>query len=181
VLVPLLTLGLPTSATAAIILAAFQRYNLNPGPQLFDKNPDLVWGLIASLYIGNLMLLILNLPLVGLWVRLLSVPRPLLYGGILVFAGLGTWAQSQSITGLIVLYVIGVVGYVMRRFGIPVAPAVVAVILGPEVETQFRRAMQISQGDASVFATRPIAATIFVLAFIAFLGPTLWSLRKRRA
>jgi putative tricarboxylic transport membrane protein len=179
VLVPLLTLGLPTSATAAIMLAAFQRYNLNPGPQLFDKNPDLVWGLIASLYIGNLMLLILNLPLVGLWVRLLMVPRPLLYGGILVFAGLGTWAQSQSITGLVVLYVIGVVGYLMRRFGIPVAPAVVAVILGPEMETQFRRAMQISQGDASVFATRPIAATIFVVALVAFIGPTLWSLRKR--
>ena len=181
VLVPLLTLGLPTSATAAIILAAFQRYNLNPGPQLFDRNPDLVWGLIASLYIGNLMLLVLNLPLVGLWVRLLSIPRPWLYSGILVFAGLGTWAQSQSVTGLVVLYVVGVVGFVMRRFDIPVGPAVVGVILGPQAETQFRRAQQISQGDYSVFLTRPIAATIFAVAVIAFIGPMVWSfVRSRR-
>lgn len=180
VMVPLLTLGLPTSATAAIMLAAFQRYNLNPGPQLFDKNPDLVWGLIASLYIGNLMLLVLNLPLVGLWVKLLSIPRPWLYSGILVFAGLGTWAQSQSVTGLVLLYVIGVVGFFMRMFDIPVGPAVVAVILGPQAETQFRRALQISQGDYSVFVTRPIAATIFAIAILAFVGPVLWRLVNTR-
>ncbi len=180
VLVPLLTLGIPTSATAAIMLAAFQRYNLNPGPQLFDNNPELVWGLIASLYIGNLMLLVLNLPLVGMWVKLLSIPRPWLYSGILVFAGLGTWAQSQSITGLIVLYVIGAVGFLMRRFDIPVGPAVVAVILGPMAETQFRRALQISQGDYSVFVTRPIAASIFAVALLAFVGPTIWKLIQSR-
>ena len=179
-LVPLLTLGLPTTATAAIILAAFQRYNLNPGPQLFERNPDLVWGLIASLYIGNLMLLVLNLPLVGLWVKLLSIPRPWLYSGILVFAGLGTWAQSQSVTGLVVLYAIGVVGFIMRRFDIPVAPAVVAVILGPQAETQFRRALQISQGDYAVFVTRPIAATIFAIAILAFLGPLVWRFWRAR-
>jgi putative tricarboxylic transport membrane protein len=180
VLVPLLTLGLPTSATAAIMLAAFQRYNLNPGPQLFDKNPDLVWGLIASLYIGNLMLLVLNLPLVGLWVKLLSIPRPMLYSGILVFAGLGTWAQSSSVTGLVVLYVIGALGYLMRRFDIPVAPAVVAVILGPEAEIQFRRALQISQGDYSVFVTRPIAASIFAVAILAFVLPVVWKYLRGR-
>jgi putative tricarboxylic transport membrane protein len=181
VLVPLLTLGLPTSATAAIMLAAFQRYDLNPGPQLFDKNPDLVWGLIASLYIGNLMLLVLNLPLVGMWVRLLSIPRPLLYSGILVFAGLGTWAQSHSVTGLVVLYVIGVLGYLMRRFDIPVGPAVVAVILGPMAEVHYRRAMQISQGDWTVFIERPVAVTIFSIAAIALLAPaTLRLIRARR-
>lgn len=174
VLVPLLTLGLPTSATAAIMLAAFQRYNLNPGPQLFDKNPELVWGLIASLYIGNLMLLVLNLPLVGMWVKLLSIPRPWLYSGILVFAGLGTWAQSQSVTGLIVLYLIGILGYVMRRFDIPVGPAVVAVILGPQAEVQFRRALQISQGNYSIFVTRPITAAIFAVAILAVVGPLAW-------
>ncbi|MBA3276299.1 MAG: tripartite tricarboxylate transporter permease [Chloroflexia bacterium] len=180
VLVPLLTLGLPTSPTAAIMLAAFQRYNIQPGPQLFDRNPDLVWGLIASLYIGNLMLLVLNLPLVGLWVRLLTIPRPLLYGGILVFAGLGTWAQSQSVTGLVVLYAIGIVGYLMRRFDIPVGPAVVGGILGPEAETHFRRAMQISQGDASVFLTRPLSASILAVAVVLFLGPRVWRLWQRR-
>jgi len=180
VLVPLLTLGLPTSATAAIMLAAFQRYNLNPGPQLFDNNPELVWGLIASLYIGNLMLLVLNLPLVGMWVKLLSIPRPLLYSGILVFAGLGTWAQSQSVTGLVVLYAIGALGYLMRRFDIPVGPAVVAVILGPMAEIHFRRAMQISQGDYSVFYTRPVATTIFAIAAIAFVAPTIIRLMNAR-
>ena len=131
VLVPLLTLGLPTSATAAILLVAFQRYGLNPGPLLFDKDPDLVWGLIASLYIGNVMLLVLNLPLAGVWVRLLAIPRPLLYAGILVFAGLGTYSLHNSTVDLVVLYVLGVVGFLMRRFDIPVAPAVVGVILGP--------------------------------------------------
>jgi putative tricarboxylic transport membrane protein len=181
-LVPLLTLGLPTTATAAILLAAFQRYNLNPGPQLFERNPDLVWGLIASLYIGNLMLLVLNLPLVGLWVKLLAIPRPWLYSGILVFAGLGTWAQSQSVTGLMVLYALGIVGYLMRRFDIPVGPAVVAVILGPQAEVQFRRALQISQNDYSYFVTRPISATIFAITVLAFFAPfVLRLIRLRRS
>jgi putative tricarboxylic transport membrane protein len=181
VLVPLLTLGIPTSATAAILLAAFQRYNLNPGPQLFERNPDLVWGLIASLYIGNAMLLVLNLPLVGLWVKLLQIPRPWLYSGILVFAGLGTWAQSQSITGLMVLYILGILGYVMRRFDIPVGPAVVAVILGPMAEVQFRRALQISQGDYSYFWTRPISGTIFAVTILAFFVPLIIrAVQKRR-
>ncbi len=112
--------------------------------------------------------------------RLLLIPRPLLYGGILLLAGLGTWAQSQSVTGLIVLYVIGVVGYVMRRFDIPVGPAVVGCILGPELEAQFRRAMQISQGDASVFLTRPISGTILVIAAVLFLGPRIYTFIQRR-
>ena len=173
VLVPLLTLGLPTSATAAILLVAFQRYGLNPGPLLFDKNPDLVWGLIASLYIGNLMLLVLNLPLAGLWVRLLAIPRPLLYAGILVFAGMGTYSLNHSTTDLVVLYVLGVAGYLMRRFDIPVAPAVIGVILGPDMETHFRRALQISQGDYSTFVTRPIALSIFIIAGIMLIGPLI--------
>ncbi|HKG27122.1 MAG TPA: tripartite tricarboxylate transporter permease, partial [Thermomicrobiales bacterium] len=173
VLVPLLTLGLPTSATAAILLVAFQRYGLNPGPLLFEKDPDLVWGLIASLYIGNAMLLVLNLPLAGLWVRLLAIPRPLLYAGILLFAGLGTYSLHNSTVDLVVLYVLGVVGFLMRRFGIPVAPAVVGVILGPELETHFRRALQISRGDYSTFVTRPMSLTIFVIAALLLIGPML--------
>ena len=173
VLVPLLTLGLPTSATAAILLVAFHRYGLDPGPLLFDKDPDLVWGLIASLYIGNVMLLFLNLPMAGVWVRLLAIPRPLLYAGILVFAGLGTYSLSNQTEDLVVLYVLGVVGYLMRRFDIPVAPAVVGVILGPEMETHFRRALQISQGDYSTFVTRPLALSLFIVAAIMLVGPML--------
>ena len=182
VLVPLLTLGLPTSATAAILLVAFQRYGLNPGPLLFENNPQLVWGLIASLYIGNVMLLVLNLPLVGIWVRVLSIPRPLLYAGILLFAGLGTYSLRNSTVDLMVLYVLGAVGFLMRRFDIPVAPAVVGVILGPELETHFRRALQISQGDYSTFVTRPLSLAIFIVAAIFFFGPILvrrWRARQQ--
>src|SRR5690606_24639099 len=134
VLVPLLTLGIPTSATAAIMLAAFQQFGLQPGPLLFQNRPDLVWGMIASLYIGNVMLLVLNLPLVGLWVRLLTIPTPLLYGGILVFASLGTYSLNNSLVDVATLLVIGVVGFIMRRCDIPVAPAVIGLILGPLAE-----------------------------------------------
>ena len=173
VLVPLLTLGLPTSATAAIMLAAFQRYGLQPGPLLFERNSELVWGLIASLYIGNVLLLVLNLPLVGLWVRLLAIPRPYLYAGILVLAGLGTYSLNRSTVDLVVLYIIGAVGFLMRRFDIPVAPAVVGVVLGPMAEDHFRRALQISRGDYSVFVTRPISLAILIVAALAIVVPVL--------
>ncbi len=173
VLAPLLTLGLPTSATAAILLAAFQRYGLNPGPTLFQRDPDLVWGLIASLYIGNVMLLVLNLPLAGVWVRLLAIPRPLLYAGILVLAGLGTYGVSGSVVDLVVLYLLGALGFVMRRFDIPVAPAVVGMVLGPIAEDHFRRALQIAQGNYATFVTRPISAAILFLALLALLLPPI--------
>jgi len=180
VLTPLLTLGLPTSATAAILLVAFQRYGLDPGPTLFTQDPELVWGLIASLYIGNTMLLVLNLPLAGVWVRLLAIPRPLLYAGILVLAGLGTYALTSSIVDLVVLYALGVLGFVMRRFDVPVAPAVIGVILGPIAEQHFRRALQIAQGDSATFVTRPISAMILFLAALALVAPPVVRLVQRR-
>src|SRR5574341_2029158 len=154
VLVPLLTLGIPTSATAAILLGAFQNYGLQPGPLLFQSQTDLVWGLIASLYVGNLILLVLNLPLIGMWVKVLEIPRDLLYAGILVFATLGAYSLHQSWIDLATLYVFGLLGFAMRRWDIPVGPAVIGLILGPLAETQFRRALSISQGDATVFFTR---------------------------
>ena len=180
VLVPLLTLGLPTSATAAIMLAAFQQFGLQPGPLLFQNSPELVWGLIASLYIGNTMLLVLNLPLVGLWVRLLFIPRPLLYAGILLFAVLGTYSLNNSVIDLVLLLLIGFVGFLMRRYGFPVAPAVVGMILGPLAEQQFRRALAISQGDYSVFVREPISATLLVIAVLAVVLPTVGALVRRR-
>jgi putative tricarboxylic transport membrane protein len=179
VLVPLLTLGLPTSATAAILLAAFQQYGLQPGPLLFDNAPDLVWGLIASLYIGNVMLLVLNLPLVGLWVRLLAIPRPWLYGGILVFATLGTYGLHNSVVDLVVLYIVGFVGFLMRRYDFPVAPAVIGLILGPLAEQQMRRALAISQGDFAIFATEPLSLSFLILAVLAALGPLVWRAVRR--
>ncbi|MET0605441.1 MAG: tripartite tricarboxylate transporter permease, partial [Beijerinckiaceae bacterium] len=141
-LVPLLTLGLPTSATAAIMLAGFQQYGLNPGPLLFAEKPDLVWGLIASLFIANAMLLVINLPLVGLWVHLLAIPQPWLYAGILVFAAMGTMAAKASVVELTMLFVFGFLGFLMRRYDYPVAPMVVGLILGPMAEQQLRRALQ---------------------------------------
>jgi putative tricarboxylic transport membrane protein len=181
VLVPLLALGLPTSATAAILLAAFQQYGLQPGPLLFTGNSGLVWGLIASLYIGNVMLLVLNLPLVGLWVRLLAIPQPYLYGGILLFASLGAYSLNGSAFDLVLLWIIGIVGYLMRRFDFPVAPCIIGLILGPLAEEQMRRALSISQGDASVFFTHPLSAALLALAAVALVGPIVWRLRRRTA
>jgi putative tricarboxylic transport membrane protein len=170
-LVPLLTLGLPTSATAAMLLAGFQQYGLNPGPLLFAEKPDLVWGLIASLFIANALLLVLNLPLVGLWVRLLAIPTPWLYAGILVFATMGTIAAKPSVVELSMLVAFGVLGFLMRRFDYPVAPVVVGLILGPVAESQLRRALQISLGDPMVLLESPMSATLLGIALLALIAP----------
>ena len=179
VLVPLLTLGLPTSATAAILLVAFQIYNLRPGPQLFTTSGDLVWALIASLYIGNVMLLALNLPLIRVWIKILSIPRAVLYTGILVFATLGVYSIANSLVDVLIMYVIGVVGFFMRRYDFPVGPVVLGVILGPLMEAQFRRAVQISQGDLSIFVSRPLTLAIFLIAALMLAGPYIPALIAR--
>jgi putative tricarboxylic transport membrane protein len=173
VLVPLLTLGLPASATAAVLLAAFQQYGLQPGPLLFTSRADLVWTLIASLYIGNVMLLVLNLPLVGVWARVMLLPRPLLFGGILVLASLGTYTLNRSMLDLVLLYAAGSIGCAMRVYGFPLVPAVLGLILGPLSEQHFRRALAISEGDLSVFVTRPLAAVLLGMAGAVMLGPRL--------
>jgi putative tricarboxylic transport membrane protein len=177
VLVPLLALGLPTSSTAAIMLAAFQQYSLQPGPLLFMTNGSLVWGLIASLYVANVLLLILNLPLVGIWVRLLAIPQPYLYGGILVFSSLGVYSLNNSTFDLFLLFIVGIIGYLMRRFDYPVAPCIIGMILGPLAEAQFRRALTISQGDLSVFVTHSLSLFLLVAALMVFVVPLL--LRRR--
>ncbi|MGO4766046.1 tripartite tricarboxylate transporter permease [Cupriavidus sp. 2KB_3] len=170
-LAPLLTLGIPTSNTTAILLAAFQNYNLQPGPMLFQTSGDLVWGLLASLYIGNVMLLVLNLPAIGLWVRMLRVPTPLLYGGILIFAGLGAYGIRQSWFDLLLLFVIGLLGMAMRRFDFPTAPVIVGLILGPMAEKQLRNALSIGQGDWSLFVKQPISATILAMTVAVVVVP----------
>jgi putative tricarboxylic transport membrane protein len=173
VLVPLLTLGIPTSATAAILIAAFQIFDLQPGPQLFEDQPDLVWALIASLYVGNVMLLALNLPLIRLWVKVLEIPVPVLTAAILVFATLGTYSISGSVTEVVIMYAIGVLGFFMRRFDFPVAPVILGVILGPLMEAQFRRTLLVSDGDFTAFVERPFAAILLVVAIGALVVPTL--------
>jgi len=178
VLVPMLALGLPTSATAAIMLSAFQSYGITPGPMLLQQQSALVWGLIASLYVANVMLLVLNLPLVGLWVKMLKIPEPLLYGGILVFATIGTYGISQSQVDLILLYMMGIMGLFMRLYDFPTAPVIIGMILGPLAEQEFRRAMTISQGDMMIFLQKPLSLALLLLALAAVLGPQLWRLRS---
>ncbi|MGO1051099.1 tripartite tricarboxylate transporter permease [Crossiella sp. CA198] len=181
-LVPLLTLGLPTSATAAVMLAAFGSYSIEPGPLLFQTQPLLVWTLIASLYLGNVMLLVLNLPLVGIWVKILRIPRPYLYAGILVCASLGAYAGSQQYSGLLVLLALGVAGLAMRRYGWPVLPAILGLVLGPIAEENLRKALQVSQGDPGVLVASPFAKIVLGLAVLSLLVPlVLRGLRAARA
>ena len=179
VLAPLLALGLPTSGIAAVMLAAFQQYGIQPGPLLFESNPDLVWGLIASLYIGNVMLLVLNLPLAGMWAKLLLIPRPWLYGGILCFATLGSYTVNNSVFDLILLWVIGLVAFGMRVTNVPVAPCVVGLILGPLAEQQFRRALIISQGDMATFVHSPFSVVLLLIAVAILIVPVLLRWRRR--
>jgi putative tricarboxylic transport membrane protein len=164
-LVPLLT--------AAILLSAFQNYGLNPGPQLFQSNAALVWALIASLYIGNVMLLVLNLPLVGLWVKLLQIPRPQLYAGILIFATIGVYGMRQSAFDLFLMLGIGLLGVLMRRFDFPAAPVIVGMILGPLAEAQMRNALSIGEGHWSVFVQRPGSAVLLAVIVAVLLLPRL--------
>ena len=170
-LVPLLTLGLPTSATAAIMLAGFQQYGLQPGPLLFANEPSLVWGLIASLFIANTMLIVLNLPLIGVWVQLLKIPMPWLYAGILVFAAMGTVAANPSAVELGILVAFGFIGFLMRRYDYPVAPTVVGLILGPMADAQMRRSLQMSLGDPMIFLENPGSATLLAIAVLALVAP----------
>ena len=143
------------------MLAGFQQFGLQPGPLLFANNPELVWGLIASLLVANFMLLVLNLPLIGLWVRLLTIPRPWLYAGILMFATLGTiGANPSTVRARACCCAFGLLGYGLRRFGYPIAPVVVGLILGPLAEQQLRRALAISQGDPTVLVHSPVAVVL---------------------
>jgi putative tricarboxylic transport membrane protein len=180
-MIPLLTLGIPTSNTTAILLGAFQNYGIQPGPQLFTTSSSLVWALIASLYIGNVMLLVLNLPMVGLWVKLLKIPKPYLYAGILIFATVGVYGMRQSAFDLFLLYGIGVLGVVMRRFDFPTAPVVVGMILGPLAEAQLRNAMSIGEGSAMVFLQRPVSLILLVVVVSVLVLPRLVRYAAKRA
>jgi putative tricarboxylic transport membrane protein len=170
-LIPLLTLGIPVSNTTAVLLGAFQNYGIQPGPQLFTSSSALVWALIASLFIGNVMLLVLNLPMVGLWVKLLKVPKAQLYAGILIFATVGTYGMRQSAFDLVLLYAVGVLGLVMRRFSFPTAPVIVGMILGPLAEAQLRNAMSIGEGSAMIFLQRPMSVFLLLVVLTVLVLP----------
>jgi putative tricarboxylic transport membrane protein len=179
VMVPLLTLGLPTSATSAVLLTTFQSYGIQPGPQLFSESGALVWTLIASLYLGNVMLLVLNLPLAGVWARLLLIPPPYLYAGILVFGTLGVYAVNNSVTDLLILYAIGLLGLSMRAAEVPIAPAVVGLILGPLAEQQLRRSLAIGQGDPAILLSSPICIALLTVTALVVIIPAVLRVRAR--
>lgn len=182
VLMPLLTLGIPTSATAAIMLSAFEGYGIQTGPQLFSQQGALVWTLIASLYIGNVILLVLNLPLVSLWVKLLKIPPPWLYAGIIVISTAGVYGAGNSVFNVGMLFVFGLIGFVMRRFGFPAAPLIVGMILAPMAEQSMRQALTISQGEWSTFFTRPLSGSLMAVSVLLLVLPPLWRrLRRTRS
>jgi len=172
-LVTMLTLGLPTTATAAVMLAAFQQYGIQPGPLLFERESALVWGLIASLFVGTVLLLVLNLPMAPVWSKLLRIPRPYLYAGILFFASVGAYAVSGQVVDLIVLFVIGALGFAMRRYGLPVLPAILGAILGPAAEQQMRRALQISDGSLTGLVNTTFSVTVYVIVAVVLAWPLI--------
>ena len=177
----LLAMGLPTSATAAIMLAAFQQYGIQPGPLLFDRNADLVWPLLASLFIGLFVLLILNLPLAPMWAKLLLIPRYYLYPGIAVFCALGVYATSAAIADLWLVLVIGLVGFVMRHFDFPLAPIMIGVILGPLAESSFRNALLSSGGEYSILVGSPIAIGMYSLMGLVLVAAFVRRFQNKRA
>lgn len=170
-LVPLLTLGIPGSGTTAVLMGALLIHGLRPGPLLFDTNPDFVWGFIASMYIGNIMLLVLNLPLVGMWVSLLRVPYKLLMPLIMIISAVGVYATDNNITDVWIMFVFGVLGYIMKKLDFHPAPIVLGLVLGPLVERSLRQSLTLSHGSLMIFFESPIAAILMLLAIVSLVAP----------
>ena len=172
-LVPLLTLGIPGSGTTAVMLGALMIHGLRPGPLLLEQHPEFVWGVIASMYVGNVLLLLLNLPLIGMWASLLRVPQSVLLPLILAFSVTGVFAVNNNVTEVGVMLVFGMMGYLMRKTGFPAAPVVLALVLTPLMETALQQSLQMSHGSFAIFFTRPIAATLVVVGLASLLLPTV--------
>jgi putative tricarboxylic transport membrane protein len=176
-LVPMLSLGIPTGASTALLLGALMIHGIRPGPLLIQEAPEVFWGLIASLYVGNAMLLVLNLPLIGLWVKILKIPYHFLFSLILLLCIVGSYITNNNQYDVIIMVVFGVVGYLMKKFNYEAAPLVLALVLGPMMETALRRSLVISDGGFGVFLTRPISLSFLVAAFLILLSPLF--LRKK--
>ena len=175
-----LTLGIPHGATMALLLGALTIQGIAPGPQVMTQRPDLFWGLIASMWIGNAMLVILNLPLVGLWVKLLSIPYRFLFPAIMMFMAIGVYSVNNADLDIYMTTLFGLLGYLFMKLDCPPAPLILAFVLGPLMEENLRRALLISRGDPTVFATRPISATFLVLTAIMVVIMIVPSIRKKR-
>jgi putative tricarboxylic transport membrane protein len=170
---PLLTLGIPCSPTIAVLMGAFIVNGLTPGPFLFQERPDLVWAVIASFFIGNVLLLILNLPLVGWWAKLLKIPYNILMVFILVFCIIGAYSLNNSMFDVGMMIVCGLLGYVFKKLDFPLAPAILTLILGPLMEQSLRESLSVSQGDFSIFFTRPISLFMLVVAGV-IIATSAW-------
>ncbi|MBX3611386.1 MAG: tripartite tricarboxylate transporter permease [Hydrogenophaga sp.] len=178
--IPLLTLGIPPNAVMALMVGAMTIHNIQPGPQVMTSNPDLFWGLIASMWIGNAMLIILNLPLIGLWIKLLTVPYKWLYPAIVLFCAIGVYSTNNNSFDIWMVAIFGFIGYAFIKLGCEPAPLLLGFILGPMMEEYLRRALLISRGDWGVFVTRPISASLLVAALVLLAIVLLPSVKKKR-
>ncbi|MBB4257486.1 MULTISPECIES: tripartite tricarboxylate transporter permease [unclassified Bradyrhizobium] len=178
--IPLMTLGIPPNVVMALLLGAFVIHGLQPGPLLITQNPGLFWGIVASMYIGNVMLLILNLPMIGMWVQLLKLPYNILFPLIILFTILGVYCSSNNVFDVYVMIAFGIIGYFMRKLGYEPAPLVLAFVLGPMMENNLRKSLILSQGDLWTFVQRPISGVCLVFALVLLIAPLLPSLRKKR-
>ena len=178
--IPLLTLGIPPNAVMALMVSAMTIHGIVPGPQVMTKQPELFWGMIASMWFGNLMLIIINLPLIGIWVKLLQVPYRILFPSIIVFCCIGIYSIDNSPSDVIIAAIFGLVGYWLIKHDFEPAPLVLAFVLGPLMEDNLRRAMQIARGDTSIFLTRPISGGLIILSVLLLVLALLPMIRKRR-
>ena len=178
--IPLLTLGIPPNAVMALMVGAMTIHNIQPGPQVMTSNPELFWGLIASMWIGNAMLIILNLPLIGMWIKLLSVPYRWLFPAIVLFCAIGVYSTNNNTFDIWMVAIFGVVGYTFIKLGMEPAPLLLGFILGPMMEENLRRALLLSRGDWSVFVTRGLSATLLAMAALLLLIVFLPSIKKKR-
>ena len=178
--IPLLTLGIPPNAVMALMVGAMTIHNIQPGPQVMTSNPELFWGLIASMWIGNLMLVILNLPLIGIWIKLLTVPYRWLFPAILLFCAIGVYSTNNNSFDIWMVAIFGFIGYLFIKLGCEPAPLLLGLILGPMMEEFLRRALLISRGDWSVFVTRPLSATLLAIAVLLLIVVLLPSIKKKR-
>jgi len=178
--IPLMTLGIPPNVVMALLLGAFIIHGLQPGPLLMTQNPTLFWGIIVSMYIGNAMLLVLNLPLVGMWAQLLRVPYNVLFPLIVLFSIVGVYCSSNNVFDVYVMIGFGILGYLMRKTGYEPAPLVLAFVLGPMLENNLRKALILSQGDLTTFVSRPISAVCLAVAAVLLISPLLPALRRKR-
>jgi putative tricarboxylic transport membrane protein len=179
--IPLLTLGIPASPVMALMLGALVIFGLQPGPLLMTRSPDLFWGVIISMYIGNIMLLVLNLPLIGLWVQVLKVPYPILFPFILLFCLIGVYSLNYSLVEVALMIGFGVFGYLARKFQFEMAPLVLAIVIGPMMENNLRLALVISQGSPMIFLEHPISAVFIFITLALLISPFIpWIGRRRQ-